>query len=115
MNLVSSRSHAVFTVTLQQVGCSCMPPADLPSVSDESGRGYHSLPQVVKTGADPEEKGGKGLEQDGGQTINSKLTFVDLAGSERLKRTGAEGDRMREGIGVSAVGGPYGTKQGMAL
>ena len=45
---------------------------------------------------------------DGCEVISSKFHFVDLAGSERLKRTGAEGDRMKEGIsinlGLSALG-----------
>eukprot|EP00814_Leptocylindrus_danicus_P018861 CAMPEP_0116017012 /NCGR_PEP_ID=MMETSP0321-20121206/7806_1 /TAXON_ID=163516 /ORGANISM="Leptocylindrus danicus var. danicus, Strain B650" /LENGTH=1145 /DNA_ID=CAMNT_0003487147 /DNA_START=20 /DNA_END=3457 /DNA_ORIENTATION=- len=33
--------------------------------------------------------------------ITSKFQFVDLAGSERLKRTGAEGRRMKEGIDIN--------------
>lgn len=37
------------------------------------------------------------------QTVTSKLTFVDLAGSERLGRTGAEGQRKREGIQINQV------------
>lgn len=32
---------------------------------------------------------------------NSKFTFVDLAGSERMKKTGAEGTRMKEGIAIN--------------
>jgi len=32
---------------------------------------------------------------------NSKFTFVDLAGSERMKKTGAEGERAREGIKIN--------------
>jgi hypothetical protein len=31
----------------------------------------------------------------------AKLTLVDLAGSERIKRTGAEGARMKEGININ--------------
>lgn len=31
----------------------------------------------------------------------SKFHFVDLAGSERIKRTGAEGVRMKEGIDIN--------------
>ena len=31
----------------------------------------------------------------------SKFNFVDLAGSERLKKTGASGDRMKEGININ--------------
>jgi kinesin family protein 4/21/27 len=40
--------------------------------------------------------------------MTSKFNMVDLAGSERLKRTAAQGERMREGIsinsGLSALG-----------
>ena len=32
------------------------------------------------------------------ETLTAKFHFVDLAGSERLKRTGATGDRAKEGI-----------------
>lgn len=33
--------------------------------------------------------------------FKSKLHLVDLAGSERLKKTQAEGERMREGIKIN--------------
>ena len=65
MNAGSSRSHAVFTITLDQ--------------------------QVNSTDT-----------EDDVQQMSSKLTFVDLAGSERLKRTGAEGQRMKEGIQINS-------------
>ncbi len=35
------------------------------------------------------------------EELSSKLHFVDLAGSERLKRTGATGDRAKEGISIN--------------
>lgn len=35
------------------------------------------------------------------ETLSSKFHFVDLAGSERLKRTGATGERAREGISIN--------------
>ena len=35
------------------------------------------------------------------QTITAKFHFVDLAGSERLKRTGATGNRAKEGICIN--------------
>lgn len=35
------------------------------------------------------------------ETLSAKLHFVDLAGSERLKRTGATGDRAKEGISIN--------------
>jgi kinesin family protein 4/21/27 len=65
MNAGSSRSHAVFTITLDQ--------------------------RVQSSDSD-----------DDVQIMTSKLTFVDLAGSERLKRTGAEGQRMKEGIQINS-------------
>lgn len=34
-------------------------------------------------------------------TAISRFTFVDLAGSERMKKTGAEGERAREGIKIN--------------
>lgn len=62
MNLTSSRSHAVFSVTLTQ----------------------------------------KQTSEDGSSlTVSSRFTFVDLAGSERMKKTGAEGERAREGIKIN--------------
>jgi hypothetical protein len=33
--------------------------------------------------------------------LTAKLHFVDLAGSERLKRTGATGERAKEGISIN--------------
>lgn len=40
-------------------------------------------------------------DDDDLETLTSKFHFVDLAGSERLKRTGATGDRAREGISIN--------------
>jgi kinesin family protein 4/21/27 len=34
--------------------------------------------------------------------LTAKLHFVDLAGSERLKRTGATGERAKEGININS-------------
>ncbi len=39
--------------------------------------------------------------EDDLETLTSKFHFVDLAGSERLKRTGATGERAREGISIN--------------
>ena len=40
-------------------------------------------------------------DPDGIETLSAKFHFVDLAGSERLKRTGATGDRAKEGISIN--------------
>lgn len=73
MNLHSSRSHAIFTITIEQM------------------RKYN----VVLTGE-------TGSVDDGGEEfLCAKLHLVDLAGSERAKRTGADGLRLKEGIHIN--------------
>uniref|UniRef100_A0A672LCT6 Kinesin motor domain-containing protein n=1 Tax=Sinocyclocheilus grahami TaxID=75366 RepID=A0A672LCT6_SINGR len=41
------------------------------------------------------------VEMNEFETLTAKFHFVDLAGSERLKRTGATGDRAKEGISIN--------------
>lgn len=75
MNAVSSRSHAVCTlyVTIAPATVDC------DEKNDAEGNSSSSSSEELK----------------------AKLTLVDLAGSERIKRTGAEGARMREGININ--------------
>ena len=73
MNSVSSRSHAIFTVTIEQS-------TDMQFSGSES-------------------EGGQ--EPHGPSSITSKFHFVDLAGSERAKRTQAAGERLKEGININ--------------
>eukprot|EP00300_Choanocystis_sp_HF-7_P020747 c20667_g1_i4.p1 GENE.c20667_g1_i4~~c20667_g1_i4.p1 ORF type:complete len:1198 (-),score=245.03 c20667_g1_i4:1549-5142(-) len=70
MNEVSSRSHAIFSLRIEQRML-------------EAGNG---VPETVN-------------DLD---LMVSKFHFVDLAGSERLKRTQAEGDRLKEGISINS-------------
>lgn len=63
MNTQSSRSHAIFTLSIQQTRLA-------PEAQDV-------------------------------ETLTAKFHFVDLAGSERLKRTGATGERAKEGISIN--------------
>ncbi|KAG7391888.1 Kinesin-like protein kif21b [Phytophthora pseudosyringae] len=72
MNAHSSRSHAIFTVTMVQ---------------------------HVPIGGSPAD--GKPMEEGDYETRNSYFNFVDLAGSERQKRTQAEGKRLKEGIDIN--------------
>lgn len=43
-----------------------------------------------------------GMMEDDLETLTAKFHFVDLAGSERLKRTGATGERAKEGISINS-------------
>ena len=73
MNATSSRSHAIFSVTIEQ----------------------HIL-----EGLYGQEKPADNQEQ-AQEFMTAKFHFVDLAGSERVKKTGAVGDQMKEGININ--------------
>ncbi|RUS22443.1 hypothetical protein BC937DRAFT_89158 [Endogone sp. FLAS-F59071] len=102
MNATSSRSHAIFSVILKQQRL------------DESWNDSPTPPVTPAEDKDDKEE----REDDGSRSrsrsisrngsgsevtrTTSKFHFVDLAGSERLKRTGASGDRAKEGISINA-------------
>lgn len=75
MNLHSSRSHAIFTISVQQRR----------SVYLEYGG---DSPQASPAGSEREVLGQESLA--------AKMHLVDLAGSERLKKSGASGVQQRE-------------------
>ena len=80
MNQDSSRSHSIFTVTVETM---------------ERGRLSHSGGRAIEAGA-------------AGPIRVGKLNLVDLAGSERQSKTGATGDRLKEAtkinLSLSALG-----------
>ncbi|XP_077067582.1 kinesin-like protein KIF21A isoform X5 [Siphateles boraxobius] len=84
MNVQSSRSHAIFTIHICQVRV-CAPAENPPEQDNETDN------RLANSSSEMEEF----------ETLTAKFHFVDLAGSERLKRTGATGDRAKEGISIN--------------
>jgi kinesin family protein 4/21/27 len=133
MNATSSRSHAIFSLTMVQkkrTGITAAlptPPADRPNTPNRglkrpsSTNGISavraSTPTAGRTAPPSSFASKSGIPQRssmyGVQTITppgndefvivtSKFNMVDLAGSERLKRTAAQGERMKEGISINS-------------
>ncbi|XP_062998619.1 kinesin-like protein KIF7 [Elgaria multicarinata webbii] len=76
INRKSSRSHSIFTVTMEQRRC--------------AGRLTRLALQE------------KLLIPASGQVLASKFHFVDLAGSERVVKTGNTGERLKESIQINS-------------
>ncbi len=79
MNEGSSRSHAIFTIAIEQ-------------------RIIKPIDEAVENLGEAKPEG---LPSQQEEQITAKFHFVDLAGSERIKRTGATGQLMKEGISIN--------------
>jgi len=87
MNSVSSRSHAICTLNVT------IAPNDDENEADEEDQDEDLI--------SPRSLASTSSSSSNHQGMRAKLTLVDLAGSERIKRTGAEGARMKEGININ--------------
>lgn len=87
MNAHSSRSHAIFTLVLEQ---------NLPETSEDGDSDGAGAAAASGT----EETKDKSAEAMTEKRV-SKFHFVDLAGSERAKKTQASGQRLKEGIHIN--------------
>ncbi|KAI8609063.1 P-loop containing nucleoside triphosphate hydrolase protein [Chytriomyces sp. MP71] len=83
MHLHSSRSHAVFTLILEQ------------RLDTSKLVGMETDEEAWGAGAPAQSHSSRLLRC-------SKLHLVDLAGSERVKRTGAEGVRLKESVKINS-------------
>jgi len=90
MNKRSSRSHAIFTITVEQRR---QLPAALARQTAESEEDNDENEANSQGSGDEEE-----VVDD---YLCAKMHLVDLAGSERVKRTKAEGQRLQEGININ--------------
>ncbi|KAG1189353.1 hypothetical protein G6F36_003969 [Rhizopus arrhizus] len=100
MNEKSSRSHAIFSVTLRQE--KLMSGSEPKRSTSSSSRPASSLSNRTRSSHTPKPQQQSSSDSDEWMITVSKFHFVDLAGSERLKRTAAEGDRRKEGININA-------------
>ncbi|GBF91684.1 kinesin family member heavy chain [Raphidocelis subcapitata] len=113
MNNRSSRSHAIFTITLEQrrmqpstaAASRAASPARRAAAA-AAGDAAAAAALVAEAAEDEEEEDDDGEDGDGGDDsaedyLIAKMHLVDLAGSERAKRTGAEGARLREAININ--------------
>ncbi len=149
MNAQSSRSHAIFSITLTQKKWAgsgpppnSAPPSSFGGRATPAGRAVSSLSRasgipmagrvaspsfgrrtasgipglsgrsssiglrpasVIGDAGDDSMSAGSSSGDGEWVTVSSKFHFVDLAGSERLKRTAAQGDRVKEGISINSV------------
>lgn len=128
MNKESSRSHAVFSLSLVQRkrSESVARPRNFSRPMSMAGPPYSASPRGTPANTRPgsrtsmlpppssairqfstpstPDRGSPDddLRPSGWVETTSKFHFVDLAGSERLKRTAAFGERMKEGISINA-------------
>lgn len=98
MNARSSRSHVIFRLCIES---KLRKDSELDS-SDKSGNAKKIDGMGVAGTKSGSKKGGAGEEDVANENVLvSVLNLVDLAGSERVAKTGAEGQRAKEGASIN--------------
>ncbi|KAG2494778.1 hypothetical protein HYH03_007022 [Edaphochlamys debaryana] len=97
MNQRSSRSHAIFSITLEQR----RQESAQVSTPMTATTGDGASTQGGDDGDDDDEEAGAEEAEGVEDYLCAKMHLVDLAGSERAKRTKAEGARLKEGIHIN--------------
>jgi kinesin family protein 3/17 len=87
MNEQSSRSHAIFTITIE---CS-------ETMVDNTNTSTQNSTGIGTTSSAATE--GQGQQRQ--MLTQGKLSFVDLAGSERQSKTQSEGQRLKEATKIN--------------
>ena len=93
MNQRSSRSHAIFTITVEQRKM---------EQESRSSSFLQNMEEEAESKDSSEEQSESGCDDEVDDSyLCAKMHLVDLAGSERLKRTKSEGQRKEEGIKIN--------------
>ena len=100
MNSSSSRSHAIFTISIE-----ILEYASTAAASTTTTTTTHMIHSDDNKAIDNDDDDPSSVDAitNGGSYIQAKLHLVDLAGSERAKRTGALGVRLKESVGINQV------------
>lgn len=96
MNMSSSRSHAIFSINLKQEILQENETGDIYSNNNNTKQCENENEKINNENNDIFNN-----NKEKWICLMSKFHFVDLAGSERLKRTGAMGERVKEGITIN--------------
>ncbi|CAE7270567.1 kif4, partial [Symbiodinium sp. KB8] len=101
MNATSSRSHAIFSMRLEQTPIGAEDDGSVGAPHTEAGGAAAAAAAgAPAAGSDAEDAAPALMEATGVKRV-SVFRLVDLAGSERSKKTKAEGDRLREANNIN--------------
>ncbi|GMH44881.1 hypothetical protein BSKO_12838 [Bryopsis sp. KO-2023] len=98
MNAQSSRSHAIFTITVEQKKQMSMKQDEEKMQGSSDDEGQQNGEEERPEGAEADLEGDEEVVDD---YLCAKMHLVDLAGSERAKRTKVTGARLQEGIDIN--------------